>query len=1211
VVVSIPDLGRDAQQLALEQLLARFAAERRRRTEDNAPADIDPLEYRVSPLCYPGLRSFDPSEDQFFFGRRRNVTEIRRKLAAERIVVVQGGSGTGKSSVIRAGLIPRLRDTDTMKGRHGNWYAAEFRPRTDPLGNLAEGLADLVARKFVGQPADLTENTAGESKDSTEIHSLVRDRLADRFGQASRIAQQVADPNDQRAARAWALLNALRDFAFEVDARDKLATEGLRAGPANLLLLVDQFEEVFRPEALASGGQLLDLLIAAHTFLTQTPEGQACGLFIVVTMRTEELHRVGEYPALTLPTDLSVKARRSVTLADVVTSSFYLIQVMDPDQDKADLKDAIVRPAREVLDDYGLLDQNRVDAPFDDGVVDWLLDGARIWRDAVGQGHKADQLPLLQHALRSMWENALDRWNLSLRSGTMPAILITKNDLPQGSVDRHTERIADLAYCLDARADRARNEAAIQFGKAIASGESAADPTAAGNAALRAAIRALARRDDRGNWARRFATIDAMDAFLAIDPETSSLPVQNRRQALTRALHVLKADGYLSEGRSQEYDISHEALIRNWGTALAWLREPSDTALAIERVLKDVDPSLIGQPDKVGALEELMPKQLVERLAPIEDPQSPLAPAKPVVCLPPEWSKEQIRLVVGINDNRSGWGSVDAAFEKLRDARRQVIRRRLRWASQETRRLRQRRMLQIGLPALAIGILCFMALLLNGYQQVKEIAAGSWVLAEAGYISSARSLTDTNSHRLKGIAFGQDYLRERRYRPPPDGVQLMRATYGSLDFAARYALGASLTPVSLAQTQPNVGVKCWYRELKANLGEIAIGGTGIRAQLQIESGNAKLIVAGDTRLGGKEIEWDPQQVGSFQDAAKLPPNGRVCITVNGSTLILTTPSTSLIVISVLWETSGDKIVMRGWPVSLFSGSQEPGLACVRGVYESARGTAVVTQVIYGLYRIEASPDKDCAEAISRNKAMAFVRGLLTPVALPRHGGGVTDAILKCRQLPSSADQMKNESTTTAVWSCGERASAWPIKISIAEWPNSASDAGRGAMLSLADTREDEILSGSFVIDEAVIPRDATPSGLDLALACSGDSISLLISDKNVTPDGRGQTWAYLVGAKAIRDLLREIGSLEKVKEARPNQGDPIALVEGAGDTSFSAWILEASARNVDGMRNSVAQLISPQRPPPLCSAPAIDGRPPADRTAVEGMPISEPLKSLE
>jgi hypothetical protein len=1102
-----------------------------------------------------------------------------------------------------------------MKGRHGNWYAAEFRPRTDPLRNLAEGLADLVARKFGGQPADLKLDAVGEPTDTewkkSDLRSQVRDRLVNSFKEPGEDSHANQNANDRRGGRAWTLLKVLRDFAAEVDVRDKLATDGLRAGPANLLLLVDQFEEVFRPEALARGAELLDLLIAAHAFLTQTEEGQACGLYIVVTMRTEELHRVGEYPALTLPRELTLNARRSLTLADVVTSSFYLIQVMDPDQDRTDLRDAIVQPAREVLDDYGLLPSDLVDAPFDDGVVDWLLDGARSWRDAAGQGHKADQLPLLQHALRAMWRRALDRWNSILQDGSMPAMRITKADLPQperADSGGHLGQGADLAYCLDHQANRALYEAAKEFNKAFESNEPGAHSAAAGDAALRAAIRALARRDDRGNWARRFATIKAtsftspaeptpaaMDDFLAIDPATSSLPVHDRRCALSRALQVLKAAGYLSEGVSGEYDISHEALIRNWGHAQTWLREPSDTAQAIERVLKEVDPSFIGHPDKAAALEELMPRQLVERLAPIEDPQSPFAPPKSVVCLPTQWSKEQIRLVVGVNDERSGWGSEDVAFEKLRKARRQVIEERSRMANREDSRRRRRRMFQIGLPALGIAIAAFITLALSRYQEAKEIAAGGWALGEMGHVTSLRSLNDSNSLRAKGIADAQEYLARRRSQPPPDRDELLKFANSGIDFAARYVIGATLTPMKEpTKIPPNLGgVICWSGESSPDKpGNISIGATGTHAQLKIENGKAELFVA-DGELKGRKIEPDlSQQLDSSLDATKLPPNGRVCMTTSGSTLIVATPW-SLSVLSLLWKASNDKIVLRGWPVTLVSGSApEAGLPCIHGVHESPRGDAVFTQVFYKLLKVNEDSNKECNKATSESKAMAFVRGLFTPVALPSvRSSGLGNTDMKCR-LEAPLNKASNE--PTRVWSCGEKASGRLIYVNVTEWPTSASEEGKGAVLSLTHTREDEIFPGPFVIDVAAISRDTEPNDLDIAIACRGDSISLLISNKSTTqamasrdlrPGTHSQTWTYLIGARAIGGLLREMSSAGKVDKEELKPGNPISLLKVHANLPMSDQIVEASAETVGAIQRGIAQFFNPP-PPPLCSPPS-------------------------
>ena len=62
---------------------------------------------------YKGLRAFDEADAADFFGRDELVEEILARLAGEglraRLVMVVGGSGTGKSSLVRAGLLPRLR----------------------------------------------------------------------------------------------------------------------------------------------------------------------------------------------------------------------------------------------------------------------------------------------------------------------------------------------------------------------------------------------------------------------------------------------------------------------------------------------------------------------------------------------------------------------------------------------------------------------------------------------------------------------------------------------------------------------------------------------------------------------------------------------------------------------------------------------------------------------------------------------------------------------------------------------------------------------------------------------------------------------------------------------------------------------------------------------------------------------------------------------
>lgn len=90
---------------------------------------------------YQGLRPFDEQHEEFFFGRESDVQRLIEKLKSTRFLAVLGPSGSGKSSVLRAGLIPTLRkgmlpDSDT-------WAIRIFTPGARPLTSLAANLAHL------------------------------------------------------------------------------------------------------------------------------------------------------------------------------------------------------------------------------------------------------------------------------------------------------------------------------------------------------------------------------------------------------------------------------------------------------------------------------------------------------------------------------------------------------------------------------------------------------------------------------------------------------------------------------------------------------------------------------------------------------------------------------------------------------------------------------------------------------------------------------------------------------------------------------------------------------------------------------------------------------------------------------------------------------------------------------------------------------------
>jgi hypothetical protein len=81
---------------------------------------------------FVGLAAFDEEKTKLFFGRASATTELLQLVLAKPLVVVSGASGTGKSSLVRAGLLARLAETENG----ADWLVASAYPGFDPLGNL-------------------------------------------------------------------------------------------------------------------------------------------------------------------------------------------------------------------------------------------------------------------------------------------------------------------------------------------------------------------------------------------------------------------------------------------------------------------------------------------------------------------------------------------------------------------------------------------------------------------------------------------------------------------------------------------------------------------------------------------------------------------------------------------------------------------------------------------------------------------------------------------------------------------------------------------------------------------------------------------------------------------------------------------------------------------------------------------------------------------
>ncbi len=108
---------------------------------------------RVNP--YKGLRAFRESDAAEFFGRDSAVDELADAIAEQTFVVLVGSSGSGKSSLVHAGLLPRLR-------ARPDTYAVSLTPGTDPTKHLIEAIGELA---IAGPDADGDGDSANAVSD--------------------------------------------------------------------------------------------------------------------------------------------------------------------------------------------------------------------------------------------------------------------------------------------------------------------------------------------------------------------------------------------------------------------------------------------------------------------------------------------------------------------------------------------------------------------------------------------------------------------------------------------------------------------------------------------------------------------------------------------------------------------------------------------------------------------------------------------------------------------------------------------------------------------------------------------------------------------------------------------------------------------------------------------------------------------------------------
>ncbi len=118
-----------------------------------------------APDCpYQGLSAFQPEDAGLFFGRDAAVDRVVRLTQRGRLTAVTGASGSGKSSLVFAGVLPALMQTD-------KWVFTTFRPGEDPLYSLAGALAPMLADTEPGVPLPATEQAIAVAALAADLRS--------------------------------------------------------------------------------------------------------------------------------------------------------------------------------------------------------------------------------------------------------------------------------------------------------------------------------------------------------------------------------------------------------------------------------------------------------------------------------------------------------------------------------------------------------------------------------------------------------------------------------------------------------------------------------------------------------------------------------------------------------------------------------------------------------------------------------------------------------------------------------------------------------------------------------------------------------------------------------------------------------------------------------------------------------------------------------
>jgi len=194
----------------------------------------DPSAPEVCP--FRGLASFDAAHAEYFFGRERLVADLMARLVGSTLIAIVGPSGSGKSSVIRAGLLPSLADGVLPGSEH--WRQVLMRPSERPLAELGRALARIAPGEGERRADELA---ALDATQPSERLVLAVDQLEEMFttcrdeGERAAFAEALAVLAADADRRVVVVLGIRGDFygrcAEHPELSELMSANNLLVGP--------------------------------------------------------------------------------------------------------------------------------------------------------------------------------------------------------------------------------------------------------------------------------------------------------------------------------------------------------------------------------------------------------------------------------------------------------------------------------------------------------------------------------------------------------------------------------------------------------------------------------------------------------------------------------------------------------------------------------------------------------------------------------------------------------------------------------------------------------------------------------------------------------------------------------------------------------------------------------------------------------------------